>query len=143
MDLTQPFLQDMLLNVVASLAAAGFLLTVYSMLRRGRSSTTRTQSAGSSSTNDDRSPDNSADLSAHPIQFVQFGSLKPNPATASATGRMPKPASLNVTEGRRNLVEVMALARRMVDAGAPAHKIKAVLPVSEAELALLGSAQNE
>ncbi len=143
MDLTQPFLQDLLLNVVAALAAAGFLLTMYSMLRRGRSSTTRTRSAGSSSTNDDRSPDNGADLSARSIRFVQFGSLKSNPATATATGRTPTPASSNVAEGRRNLVEVMALARRMVDAGAPAHKIKAVLPVSEAELALLGSVQNE
>jgi hypothetical protein len=143
MDLTQPFLKDLLLNVVASLAAAGFLLTVYSMLRRGRSSTAKAQSAGSSSTNDNRSPDNSADRSERPMQFVQFGSLKQNPTTASATGRTPIPTPSNVAEGRRNLVEIMALARKMVDAGAPAHKIKAVLPVSEAELALLGSAQNE
>ena len=53
-------------------------------------------------------------------------------APATRPTRVPRP-------GRRDRVEIVRLARQMLQAGTPAERVRQTLPISEAELTLLQS----
>jgi hypothetical protein len=66
------------------------------------------------------------------IQFVKFGKNE----TSSSAAVMPMG---EVNTLKRNRGKVISLARQMLEAGTSKERIKELLPVTEAELALLQS----
>lgn len=127
MSINNAMLIDLALNVVGYVAAGALSLVVYSMFRRGPRSATRSESVAMKSASQlepammpgGTAPDNRV------MQYVNFGESARND---------DGPQSLTM---RRNRAEVLRVARGMLRSGASDHDIKAALPVSDAELAVL------
>ncbi len=128
---TTDLIIDLALNVIGFLAAGVLSVTIYSIFRRdSRSATPKPAKAKVAATETaapgtaDATP--SAKRTARPgkVQFVGFG----EGSADSAAGRDPL---------RRNRTDVLRIAREMIRTGSTAAEIKAALPVSDAELAVL------
>jgi hypothetical protein len=142
MDLSKEVLTVLFLNAAGYLAAGGLLLVVFTLLRGRRKATS--DSAGSNLQAADYRRGEAGDNAGErrQIEFVKFGEQS-SPADATGAGDVrSKRTPARPATSRRNRIEVIGLARKMINAGASAEKIRAVLPISEAELALLSSQKN-
>ena len=130
MPINNQMLIDLALNVAGYLAAGALSLVMYSTFRRSPRSAAPRETAAprpAPSAGPTVSMPAGANLTpdARGMQFVGFGE-----SSRGETG--PQGTSL-----RRNRVEVLRLARGMLRSGATDAEIKAALPVSDAELAVL------
>lgn len=126
MEISSGFIMDMTLEAIGYLAAGAFSIVVYSMFNRRRT-TTATEAEG-------RERIEAALAPERRIQFVKFGQETGRSAGAgNMSGR--EPVSPGVS--RQSRADIIRIARGMIKAGATSDKIKKVLPISEAELALM------
>lgn len=133
MELTQDMIIDLALNVTGYLVAAALSLVLYSLFKRtpraaGETSTdtqTNTEKAPRPARRPEKAPAREREDGRRSVQFVGFG----GEAKQSAGG---EDGSL-----RRNRADVLRLARTMMRDGKSSGEIKAALPVSDAELAVL------
>ena len=142
MDLSQDILMETILNIVSYLAATGLLLTLYSLLRGRKKAASVSTTYNLKSTDNKSGRSRNASSEQHRIEFIRLGE-QPDNADNTSTGKArPKDAPMTMAASRRNRIEVVRLARKMIEAGAPAERIRAVLPISEAELTLLSYQAN-
>ncbi len=142
MDLSQDILMEMILNIVSYLAATGLLLTLYSLLR-GRKRVASVSTTHNLMTTDNKSGrSESASSEQHRIEFIRLGEQLDNADNTSTGKARHKNATMTTAASHRNRIEVVRLARKMIEAGASAERIRAVLPISEAELTLLSYQAN-
>lgn len=134
MEAYQDQLINIALNVAGYLAGGGLWLVVYSSWRDRASRADRhaTASADSPSV---PTPSAAAGLTvaAADIEFLDLRAV-PTPLPTSKATEPPRPKS---AASRRNHGEVFALARTMLEKGASTDTIKATVPISDGELALL------
>lgn len=129
MDLSHEFLIDLAINAGGYFAAAVLGMVMYSLFGRKKSVGTEPVASAVSV-----AAMESVRRETGKIEFVRFGeraAAEPRPAmrTAATAG--------DTDNGRRNRVDVMDIARKMLNAGASPERIRRVLPVSETELSLL------
>jgi len=128
MNIPQDVLVDVGLTVAGYVASGLIAIVFYSMItRRSRTQTSNTRTIVNEPSLDAA---RSAAVSPDSFQFVRFDEVRSH---AGTTARRPDSRA----DQRRNLAETIATARRMLQSGTPAEQIKRVLPVSDAELALL------
>ncbi len=142
MDLSKEMLMDLLLNATGYLAAGGLSLVLYTFFRGHRKA--RSDSAGAyPAAGDYRRGYVSEDAGKRRrMEFVKLDQQLPRADTEAAGDGHSRSASAMPASSRRNRAQTIGLARKMVAAGASAEKIRAVLPISEAELAFLSSQKN-
>ena len=126
MDFSNELLIDVGLNAVGYLAAGAFAIVIYRIF--GSSPRVAGESSDESCTTDESAAGTEA-LSDSEVEFVAFGHSDENDA-AGNSGTRPQ---------RRNRETVIRLARKMIQSGTPGDKIRDLLPISEAELALLNT----
>lgn len=127
MPLTQDMLIDLALNVVGYIAAGALSLVIYSMFHRPPRPAAPAGTEHEPVQSEQRAESYPATVGPKTdAEFVGFGESA-GPSTAGGQ-------SLTL---RRNRAEVLRLARGMLRSGASDAEIKAVLPVSDAELAVL------
>ncbi|MFQ6007546.1 MAG: hypothetical protein ACE5K8_01205 [Candidatus Zixiibacteriota bacterium] len=130
MIISQDVIIDTILNVAGFLAAGGLALMMSSIFRRSSKEPSwaggvNRQSSGAQLNKPINVPER-----MQRIEFVKLDHSQDRSASSRAvTSDIP----------HRNRVEIIRLARQMVEAGAHAERVKAVLPISDAELALLTS----
>ncbi len=126
MEISSGFIMDMALETIGYLAAGAFSIVVFSMFHRRRA-TTATEAGGRELIGTATAPERS-------IQFVKFGQETGRPTgTRDTSHRGPDSPGAS----RQSRADIIRIARGMMKAGATNDKIKKVLPVSEAELALM------
>lgn len=133
MELTQDMIIDLALNVTGYLVAAALSLVLYSLFKRtpraaGEASTdteTTTETAPRPVRRPQTATAREREDGRRSVQFVGFGGEARQPAEG-ADGSL-----------RRNRADVLRLARTMMRDGKSSVEIKAALPVSDAELAVL------
>jgi hypothetical protein len=134
MDISSGFYVDLLLNLIGYLAAGALVWTVYPTvaprLRRHSAALGRPEAQLSR-------PLPVQQPSVAP-QFMRLHDPTPQAQTFAADDDRPTERSsvLRLSE-RRDRVDIIRIAREMLKAGADNRRIQQVLPVSEAELALL------
>jgi hypothetical protein len=129
MEISQDVMIDTALNAIGFLAAGGFMMVMFSLFR-GRRKPSVVHRTDPGRPDDQTSKVESAPREAHRIEFIKLDRDRERtvPTHRSASDSY-----------HRNRIEVIRLARKMIEAGAPADKVKSVLPISDAELALLTS----
>ncbi|MEW5794866.1 MAG: hypothetical protein AB1772_00770 [Candidatus Zixiibacteriota bacterium] len=132
MDVWNEQYVDIGLTVIGFLAAAGLGMVIHSAIagraRRAAVSIGEVGGDGAPVTNANAAPQ---------VQFVDLRRLS---ADTTGAGRSKSSATATVTsEGRRDRVEIVRLARQMLKAGTPVETVRRALPISEMELALLQS----
>lgn len=134
MDLSSGYFVDLLLNLIGYLAAGALVWTVYPIvaprLRRRSVTLVRPELQPSRSLQ--------AQQPAAAPQFMRL--QEPTPAAQTFIADDDKPierASVLRPSERRDRVDIIRIAREMLKAGADNRRIQQVLPVSEAELALM------
>ena len=137
MDLSKEVLLDLLLNVVGYLAAGGLSLVLYSLFL-GRENTVLDSTRSDLQAGDEQHGNTgSVSGEGRRIEFIKFGEQQGKAGAAPSSDVHLKRTPVMAATSRRNRIEVIGLARKMIEAGASAEKVRAVLPISEAELALL------
>ncbi|MDX9856328.1 MAG: hypothetical protein RBT76_00895 [candidate division Zixibacteria bacterium] len=134
MEAYQEQLIDIALNVLGYLAGGAFWLVVYSAWRN-RIARAHEREVGASAAQSPVTPAVSGALAAAAAD-AEFLDLRSVPAVTNAAnpgGRRPVAAA----GVRRNHREVFALARTMLEKGASTDAVKAAVPISDGELALL------
>lgn len=134
MDVSSGFYTDLLLNLVSYLATGALVWTVYPVvapkLNRLRAASADPEVQASQPI-----------LVTQPEVAPQFLRLQNPPAEAetfAAEDIKPSGRSSVIRPSeRRDRVDIIRIAREMLKAGADNRRIQQVLPVSEAELALL------
>ncbi len=136
MDISSDFFVDMFLNLVGYLAAGALGVVVYPTLAQWlkRHLVVVAPLPVTLAPAKAKKPASSA------AQFLRLGS--PSIETRSAPGAVAAEAPRTTAADRRNRVDIIRIAREMVKAGADNKRIQQVLPVSEAELALLNFQNN-
>jgi hypothetical protein len=135
MELSQDLIIEVALNAVGYIAAAGLVLTLLSLLRRTRSETEASPGSIATAAPDgpvaatDRKP-----AGASQLEFVKFSDNSSAGAEARKAENAEKPDG-----SRRDRSEIIRVAREMLKAGATHEKITSILPISQAELALLSA----
>lgn len=134
MDISSEFYVDLLLNLIGYLAAGALVWTVYPMVasRLRRRSVTLVRP---------EAPPSRPLRVQQPADAPQFMRLQePTPTAQTFIADADKPterSSMLRPSERRDRVDIIRIAREMLKAGADNRRIQQVLPVSEAELALL------
>ncbi len=126
MDISSGFIMDMALETAGYLAAGAFSIVVYSMFGRRRASVAA-EVGDREVVKTVRTPDRR-------IQFVKFGQEDDRSTGTRAASHKEFDSPIARRQSRADIIRI---AREMIKAGATGDKIKRVLPVSEAELALL------
>lgn len=136
MDISSDFFVDMFLNLVGYLAAGALGVVVYPTLARWlkRHFAVVAPLPVTSAQAETKETASSA------AQFLRLGS--PSIETRSAPGAVAAEAPRTTAADHRNRVDIIRIAREMLKAGADNKRIQQVLPVSEAELALLNFQNN-
>jgi hypothetical protein len=133
MEISQDVIIDTILNVVGFLAAGGLAIIMYAALRRPKKEPSGTGKVNFQSPDARLNNPNDVSEGTRRIEFVKLNRSQDSSSSLRA-------ASSEIH--RRNRVEIVRLARQLVEAGASAERVKAVLPISDAELALLTSHTN-
>jgi hypothetical protein len=140
MEISQDVIIDTILNAAGYLAAGGLSIAVFSLF--GRRKPLLSSADGRRIADDENVHVRSGEhrKETRPLEYVQFDRTGKNPesvgnGTTRSSVRTP-------TDARRNRAEVIGLARKMIDAGATSDRVKSVLPISDAELALLSCDRN-
>lgn len=142
MELSQEMLIDLALNAAGYLIAALLGVTLYSICthKKRQSTVTTTEKAPVTSPVQTEQADLLQKELSEPetlrkMEFIKFGST---PVMSPESVKKPvQPKTANLQNSRPTKVEIIKLARKMLSAGAPTENIKKVLPISDAELALL------
>ena len=133
MDISIELLTDVAINALGYLAAGAFSVVVYRLFQGGSRTAAPTPAVAAAAP-----ADSSASVSGRDrpgTQFVRLGNEERQDDAVSTTGESRSGG------GRRDRSKVIRLARDMVKAGTPNEQIKDLLPVSDAELALLSHDQ--
>jgi hypothetical protein len=133
MEISQDVIIDTILNVAGVLAAGGLALMMYATFRRPKQDPSWTGKVNRQSPDARLNKPNDVSEGTRRIEFVKLDHSQDSSGS---------PRAVSSEIHRRNRVEIIRLARQMVEAGAPAERVKAVLPISDAELALLTSHTN-
>ncbi len=134
MTISQDMIIDVALNVAGYLAAAGLLLVVGSMFRRTPKRAKVAAQVPESASQD--APSRAERTTEHRrLEFVNLKSDSVIPESPSQPTR--RAGREDIGAYRRNRVEVMRLAREMLEAGSTRERVRETLPISEGELALL------
>ena len=134
MDISSGFNVDLLLSLIGYLATGALVWTIYPIVapRLRRRPTTFAQPEVQPS------PPLTQKQPAVAPQFMRL--QNPTPETQTFAVEDDKPterSSVMRPSERRDRVDIIRIAREMLKAGADNRRIQQVLPVSEAELALL------
>ncbi len=135
MDISTLMLTDIALNLIGYLAAGALAVLIYAAFRRDRRQAATSQPAGEEVAEAPapiRRPERSK------VEFVRLGE-EADPS-AAITGENLH--AVDNPQFRRDRSEIFRVAHRMLDAGASQDRIRLVLPISEAELALLNLTRN-
>lgn len=125
MEFSPEMMTDIALNAIGYLAAGALSVVIYVLFTGRGHRRERRVAAPAEAMSTDQTRSNHESGSGRSVQFVRLNQQPQDEVT---------PAYM---ERRRNRVEVIGQARRMLDEGVPASKIKQSLPISDAELALL------
>ncbi|MDH3891271.1 MAG: hypothetical protein OEV49_09325 [candidate division Zixibacteria bacterium] len=134
MDISSGFYLDLLLNLIGYLAAGALVWTVYPIVAPllGRRPTASPQP--------EAQPSRPLPVQQPAVapQFMRLQQPTPSAETFAVDDDKPieRPSMLRPPQ-RRDRVDIIRIAREMLKAGADNRRIQQVLPVSEAELALL------
>ena len=133
MDISIELLTDVAINALGYLAAGAFSVVIYRLFRGGSRTVAPTPAVAAAVP---AASDVSDSGRGRPgAQFVRLGNEERQKDAVSTAGESRNGGR------RRDRSEVIRLAREMVKAGTPNHQIKDLLPVSDAELALLSHDQ--
>ncbi|MDH4155874.1 MAG: hypothetical protein OEW00_01175 [candidate division Zixibacteria bacterium] len=134
MDISIELLTDVAINALGYLAAGAFSVVVYRLFQGGsRAAVQPPVVAVAAAPADNGTSDSGRDRPG--AQFVRLGNEGRQKDAVSTAGEC------GTGGARRDRSEVIRLAREMVRAGTPNQQIKDLLPVTEAELALLSHDQ--
>lgn len=138
MELSQDFIIDMLINGGGYLAAALIGIVVYSLFfgkKEKKVKPAKVHQPDPVDTTEREKTSNPEQMIQRKMEFIKFGEQH---FDKDKTEKPAQPVNNRVNELRRpDRKEVISLARKMLDSGATHENIKKILPVSEAELALL------
>ncbi|HWR83618.1 MAG TPA: hypothetical protein VN285_09965 [Candidatus Deferrimicrobium sp.] len=134
MDMSPDMLIGLALNLLGYIGAGGLCATLYSMWR-GRKRAASTRSDGDSPSVSLSGPSAPGSLPEPRLEFVRL--VESRHAERSEGGR-----DVKIAGARRNRTDTFQLARKMIDLGAAPEKVRGLLPISEAELALLRRGHN-
>ncbi|HVP06961.1 MAG TPA: hypothetical protein VMS71_03890 [Candidatus Acidoferrum sp.] len=134
MTISQDMIIDVALNVAGYLAAAGLLLIIGSLFRRTPKRAKATAPVTESVAQDTLSRTERT-TERRRLEFVNLKSDTARPEDQSRP--VQKAGREDIGAYRRNRVEVMRLAREMLEAGSTRERVRETLPISEGELALL------
>jgi hypothetical protein len=134
MDVSSDFYVDMFLTLIGYLAAVGLGAVIYSLRTRRRR---QTAPAAQLQTDGNHESPHPAPVSGP--QFLRLGSAGPSVRRSEAA---TDNAETSKGAAYRDRVDIIRIAREMLKAGADHKRIQQVLPVSEAELALLNLRNN-
>lgn len=141
MELSQDLIIDVALNAVGYIAAAALVMTVLSLFRRNSATAAApaesTEVVEVAKTAPPPAPVKLA-AGAAKMEFLKLSGDSPAGAEEARAESAEDPESTEKTDsGRRDRSEIIRVAREMLKAGATAEKITSILPVSQAELAML------
>lgn len=134
MELSPQFVTDFLLNLTGYLIAGALAVIVYFLFSRKRTAAAPVESEPERDHFGRMNRPESHSNSKRKAEFIRLG--KPRSLSTET-------ASHQETEGARGAFkrgdrpDIIRIARRMLNEGASHEKIKKVLPISEAELALM------
>ena len=133
MELSSSMIIDIALNAAGYIAAGILSVTIYSMFTR-RQVISGKATVPSRKTATEHPPTREA-VTDKNFQFVDFAGAQPEVnKSEEATHQVPAATG----RGRKDRADIIRVAREMLKAGASADRIQKVLPISEAELTLLG-----
>lgn len=135
MEVYQEQIIDIALNVLGYLAGGALWLVVYTAWqnRATRTEITSVSNGMATAAQDAQPAAATARAAAADAEYLDLRSIKAvDPAPKAGTPRPVRPGT-----NRRNHGEVFALARTMLEKGATVDTIKATVPISDGELALL------
>jgi len=135
MEVSQQMVIDMILNTVGFLAAGGLSVIVYSAFRGGKKGSLHDSGSSLKIPGDGPGRNGNQAEEVRRVEFIKFAN--PSRDADYSNNVSSDHAGAMTASSRRNRVEVIRLARKMIEMGASADKVKSVLPISEAELALL------
>ena len=135
MELSQDLIVDVALNVAGYIAAAGLVLTVFSLFKKSHGATVPapTEAVVTVPAPKVPKPARTAGIGAK-MEFLKLSGNSSASAGEPKTETEDKPDS-----GRRDRSEIIRVAREMLKAGATIDKITSILPISQAELAMLSA----
>jgi len=142
MDLSKDVLMELILNVVGYLAAGGLSLVLYSLYRDRKKTALTTTGSKPQPGKEKHNMTGSIAGKGNTIEFITFSEQTKNNDISNISEGNASPASMMTAASRGDRVEVIRLARKMIEAGAIDEKVRSVLPISEAELALLNCRKN-
>ena len=142
MDLSKEVLMDLFLNAAGYLAAGGLSLALYTLFRGRKKAALDSPRPDLRTADQSRVEAGNVAAERRRIEFIKFGEQPYKADTMGEGDAHSERAPTMPAASRRNRIEVMGLARKMINAGASAEKIRAILPISEAEFALLSSQKN-
>jgi hypothetical protein len=134
MDVLNEQVIDIGLKMIGYLVAAGLGMLLHSVIAQRR----RSASALIEARETMAGPHQSASTPGLDVQFVDLR-RRQGDALPSRTHPLGNRPTLK-TDGRRDRLEIIRLARQMLQAGTPAELVRRMLPISDAELAFLQSA---
>ncbi len=128
MDISTLMMTDIALNVVGYLAAGALAVLIYSAFKRDKAPAEQPQPEQAAV-----APEVTRQGDRRKVEFIRFGEMAESDAPDVAS-ILPDDTGI---KSRRDRSDIIRVARTMLRAGAPADKIRRVLPISEAELSLL------
>ncbi len=132
MDVPKEILLDAAINAVGYLAAGAGTILFYSMFTK--KNTTKQSPA----------PEQQTIVAATPVTPEvprETGQFVPLSRLSVRTQEAEVPSTQKLENGQRDRQAIMRIAREMLKAGATVERIRTVLPISAAEVALLARAE--
>ena len=137
MDVLNDRIIDVGLNVIGFIAVGLFWVVVYTAITKSRKAPTVCGAPEKSVIGNDVQasvPDRAA-AEKQKLEFINFNSM---PVKSGSGSTVSSPAgSANRASTRRNRVEIIRMAREMIEKGVTDEKIRSALPISDGELTLL------
>lgn len=139
MDISQDLIIDAALNAAGYLTAALLSIVFYSIFFRRNSSHSGSFSPSAPDPKISAVRDNGPAPTGSG-EFIKLGGENTQAISIVRPNYTSQPDNISKA-GRRDRSSIVAIAAKMLKAGAGADKIKNVLPISEAELSLLKQSQ--
>ncbi len=138
MEISQDLIIDVALNAAGYIAAAALALTVFSLFRKKNGATTT--AATSPLKADGAVPDWSEPVSVKATRSgAKMEVLSLTDTSSEGAGELKPKVENKPDAGRRDRSEIIRVAREMLKAGATSEKITSILPISQAEVAMLSA----
>ncbi|MEA1981484.1 MAG: hypothetical protein U9N54_10990 [candidate division Zixibacteria bacterium] len=130
MELSQDILIEVGLNALGYIIVSILSIMVYSMFKRQNKTVTNAENKfAMDESNSDKGKILKNENVSDNANFISFGTSR------NANNIAPEEAKNNTA--RRDRPQIIRIAREMIKAGANEEKIMSLLPISEAELAIL------